>query len=302
MEVWASAFLGMSIGILVYALFRPRENLLKEKLSSLTLAQVGYQTLSEAETDFVSRVVKPLLSSITRSIGRRFQRLSVADIDKRLTLAGNPMSLNVDQFIALKIVTAILGVGSFVMLSALVEGVSVSSLLWALMGGGIGWIIPDFWLSRLIKQRQKRISSELPGILDILVVTTEAGLTFDSALQRICDHTEGVLASEFAKVIEDIRLHRPRSQALREMAERCGVDDLSVFVTAIIQAESRGTSIAHVLRSQAKRVRDKFRQNIEEKAGKLSVWLLFPTVLFIVPALFIVVLGGAIVDMSGRFF
>lgn len=254
----------------------------------------------ESGDDFFSRIVEPLLASVTRSMGHRLSRFSLTDIDRRLTLAGRPFNLSAEHFVALRVVVAGVGAVALVILLTTIEGVSVDSLLVAVIGMGVGWILPQVWLDRTIRERQKAIQTELPGILDVLVITTEAGLNFDNALRRIVATSKGVLVDEFAKVLEDLQLNKPRAEALRDMAERCGVEELNMFLKSLIQAEKLGASgIGKTLRVFADDIRKKVRQRIEEQGNKTAVTMLLPTVLFIMPALFGVVLGPALLDLFG---
>jgi tight adherence protein C len=135
------------------------------------------------------------------------------------------------------------------------------------------------------------IQRGLPDALDMLTICVEAGLAFESALQRVSDRWPGPLSDEFARSVAEIRLGVPRSQALRRMAARCSVTDVSSFVAVLVQADSMGTSIARVLHSQADQIRVLRRQRAEEKANKAPIKVMIPMVLFIFPALFVVILG-----------
>jgi tight adherence protein C len=160
---------------------------------------------------------------------------------------------------------------------------------------GVGFWLPDIVLQRVIETRQTSIRRNLPDVLDLLVVSVEAGVGFDGAMQRVVDKSRGALADELARVLEQVRLGKSRAEALRRMGERTQVADLISFVAAVQQAETLGVSIAKVLRAQADAARERRSQRAREAAAKLPVKLLFPLVFFIFPALFVVILGpGAI--------
>ena len=160
---------------------------------------------------------------------------------------------------------------------------------------GFGIWLPDIVLQRIIDARRTAIRRSLPDVLDLLVVSVEAGVGFDGAMQKVVEKSAGPLPDELARVLEQIRLGKSRAEALRETGQRTEVSDLISFVAAVQQAETLGVSIAKVLRVQADAARERRSQRAREAAAKLPVKLLFPLVFFIFPALFVVILGpGAI--------
>jgi len=299
LTVWIAGLLALSVTSFFLLFMKPRGD--NELTKRIQMLQGRINTVyGESGDDFFSRIVEPLLASVTRSMGHRLSRFSLTDIDRRLTLAGRPFDLSAEHFVALRVVVAGVGAVALVILLTTIEGVSVDSLLVAVIGMGVGWILPQVWLDRTIRERQKAIQTELPGILDVLVITTEAGLNFDNALRRIVATSKGVLVDEFAKVLEDLQLNKPRAEALRDMAERCGVEEVNMFLKSLIQAEKLGASgISKTLRVFADDIRKKVHQRIEEQGNKTAVTMLLPTVLFIMPALFGVVLGPALLDLFG---
>jgi tight adherence protein C len=165
--------------------------------------------------------------------------------------------------------------------------------MFAAIAGAGSYIIPKFYLSRLISQREKEARSSLPFAIDLLVVTVEAGLGFEMALQRVSDKMTGALAEEFQRVNEEIKLGTTRRKALKNLQQRVQVDELSSFVSAVLQATEMGASIGKVLRIQAEQMRTERRQYVEEQAQKAPVKMLIPMVMFIFPTIFIVI-GGPI--------
>jgi tight adherence protein C len=166
-------------------------------------------------------------------------------------------------------------------------------------------MIPISLIKTQADQRKKKIKRSLPDLLDLLYVSVEAGLGFDMALKKTADKMAGPLSEEINKTLEEISRGRNRQDALRGMVNRTGVEDLSYFVTSIIQTEQLGSNIANMLRIQSTTMRQKRRQRAEEAAMKVPVKMLFPLVFFIFPSLFIVVLGPAIIriiDTLGRAF
>jgi tight adherence protein C len=169
------------------------------------------------------------------------------------------------------------------------------------MALGLGYLAPDFWLSHRISNRQLEIRLGLPDFLDLLVVCVEAGLSMDQALSRTAEELRPGLpeiSDEMTLVILEQRAGRPRVDAWRNLAERVDIEPIRTLVAAIIQADQFGTSIAKTLRIYSESMRVKRRQDVEEKAAKTAVKLVFPLVFFIFPALFIVALGPSILVMS----
>jgi tight adherence protein C len=139
----------------------------------------------------------------------------------------------------------------------------------------------------------------LPDVLDLLTVSVEAGLGFDQAVVKVIEKFKGPLAEEFHRTLQEVRMNKPRREALRALADRVGIDDLTAFIAALIQADQLGVSIAKVLRIQSDQMRIKRRQRAEEQAQKASIKMLFPLIFFIFPAMFIVLLGPAVLSMMG---
>jgi tight adherence protein C len=158
----------------------------------------------------------------------------------------------------------------------------------------LGYMMPNYWLSMRVKQRKDAIQRSLPDALDMLTICVEAGLAFESALQRVGEQWRGPLSDEFSRAVAEIRLGVARPQALRRMSARCGVADVSSFVAVLVQADSMGTSISHVLHSQGDQIRTLRRQRAEEMANKAPIKMLIPMGLLIFPALFITILGPAV--------
>jgi tight adherence protein C len=150
------------------------------------------------------------------------------------------------------------------------------------------------WLGRQIKQRKHNILKALPDALDLLTISVEAGLAFDLALTRVADKWDNELSKEFKRALTDTRLGRARRDALKEMAQRTGVDDVQTFVAAIIQAEQLGVSIGKILRIQSDQMRIRRRQRAEEAAHKAPILMLIPMAFLIFPSLFVVILGPAV--------
>ena len=165
----------------------------------------------------------------------------------------------------------------------------------------IGYLFPRSWLKARTKQRQQEIEKKLPDVLDLLTVSVEAGLGFDAALLKVVEKQKGALAEEFFKVLQEIKMGRPRRDALRDLSKRNSVEDLSNVVASLVQADQLGISIGGVLRNQSIQIRQKHRQRAEEKAQKAPVKMMIPLVFFVFPSVFIVILGPAVIQIIQNF-
>ncbi len=157
----------------------------------------------------------------------------------------------------------------------------------------LGFFVPDLYLYQQTYERSERIQRELADAIDLMTISVESGLGFDAAVQQVARNTEGPLAEEFARVLREMQLGMGRSEALRALADRTNVDDLKSFVSAMVQADSFGIPIAQVLRVQSGEMRVKRRQRAETKAQQVPVKITVPLIFFILPCLFIAVLGPA---------
>ena len=170
-------------------------------------------------------------------------------------------------------------------------------IVFTAMGAAMPWVM----LRIMAQNRQKLITKQLPEVLDLLCVSVQAGLSFDAALRRIVERMDGPLIEECTRMLEDVRMGLPRRQALRMMGERCEVQEVALFVTAIIQAERLGTSLGKTLNNQAINMRERRRQTVKAEAMKAPVKMIFPLVLFIFPSVFVIVLLPALLNMMKNF-
>lgn len=165
----------------------------------------------------------------------------------------------------------------------------------------MGYMFPRSWHKAQIKKRQSEIEKTLPDVLDLLTVSVEAGLGFDAALLKVVEKQKGALAEEFLKVLQEIKMGRPRRDALRDLSKRNPIENLGNLVAALVQADQLGIPIAGVLRNQSKQIRQKHRQKAEEKAQKAPVKMMIPLVFFVFPSLFIIILGPAVIRIIDTF-
>jgi tight adherence protein C len=174
-------------------------------------------------------------------------------------------------------------------------------VLAVVLGLFIGLYLPYFWLKRRVTNRQKALLRALPGALDFMAINVEAGLGFDSALTQVIQRWHNTLTDEFALLLIDFQIGKPRKDAWRELIQRTQVPELTTFVTAMLQNEQIGASIGTLLRTQADQMRVRRRQRAEEEARKAPVKMLIPMVFFILPGIFVVILGPAVPQFLNTF-
>ena len=243
----------------------------------------------QADLSFIDRVVFPRLVQLAK-VGRRLSPDGAAErISRQLDLAGNPPKFDVQRIFGLKVVGLLAGaaLGYF-----FVQDSGVFKML--LVTGGataFGFFLPDILVYNSGTKRQAVIQKSIADALDLLTISVEAGLGFDAAIAQVARKTEGPVSAEFFRVLQEMQIGVGRSQAFRSLAERTTVPELHVFISAVVQADKLGIPIASVLREQSKEMRLKRRQRAEEQAQKVPVKILFPMVVFILPAMFIIILG-----------
>ena len=221
-------------------------------------------------------------------------------IQRRLIQAGYRKDSYVNMFYGAKVAVPVL----LIVLATVTGFYDYGPLFVYGVGGGVGFLLPDFWLDRRIKARQLKVRLGLPEALDLMVICVEAGLGVDQAMMRVADElqlSQPVIAEEFHLVNLEERAGRARADAWRHLAERTDVDSVRALVTLLIQTEQFGTSITKALRSHSDTLRIQRRQQAEEQAAKTTVKLVFPLVFCIFPSIFLVVLGPAIIVILAGF-
>ena len=249
---------------------------------------------------FHERVIVPAAGSLARIVLRLNPRLTMEAIAARLLAAGMGRSVTPTMFLAAKGAAAI-GLGFLGLLLGGMLGGATIGFLFALIFGAGGFIAPGFIVGIRIRKRRDAIRAQLPDALDLLAVSVEAGLGFDGAVDKLTEHMEGALAEEFALTLGEIRIGESRQDALKKLAERAAAPEVASFSRAIIQADQLGISLGRILRVQAADSRLKRQAAAEERAMKSPIKMLFPTVLFIFPAMFLVILGPAFINLAKLF-
>jgi len=253
-----------------------------------------------AQQPFRDRVLSPLGDRLARWTLKLHPKTTIEGVSARLQAAGVGRSITPTSFLAFKSGLAILGVFFGAVFGGAVTGAG-GVLLFSLALGGMGFIGPDFVVSGKARTRRERIRAELPDALDLMAVSVEAGMGFDGAISKLTEHMEGPLADEFALTLSEIRIGESRQDALKKLSERTNTPELTAFVRSIIQADQLGISLGRILRVQAIDSRLKRQAAAEEKAMKAPIKMLFPTVMFIFPAMFLVILGPAFLNLSKVF-
>jgi tight adherence protein C len=243
------------------------------------------------------RALVPALERMARAVLRINPKMSVEAVMLKLQSAGLARRVSPTTFLAAKGIAAITGLVFGFLLSSTSNGLGMGIAMGA-AAGAMGFIGPDFVLNKKIRARQERLSADLPDALDLLAVSVEAGLGFDAAVAKITEQVEGPLGEEFALTLNEMRIGESRQDALKKLAERTGISEIGAFTRAIIQADQFGISLGRILRVQAVDTRHRRQIAAEEKAMKAPVKMLFPTVVFIFPSMFIVILGPAFLNLT----
>ena len=268
------------------------------RLTQLGTMQAKNLEELELQQPFVERTLRPLAKRLSGSVSRVTSTSLSDQTEKRLAMAGNPGDLRVADWLGIKAIGAIVGGIVFVLIFVLLNPLKMPTLLGILLvpaGALFGYTIPEFWLGRRVRKRQKAVLLMIPDALDLLTISVRAGLGFDAALGKVVEKLAGPLSDEFRRALAEVRVGKARREALRDIEARTEVPPLTNFIGAIIQAEQLGVSISKVLQVQSEQLRIERRQRAEEQAAKAPIKMLFPLVGCIFPSLFIVILGPAVI-------
>lgn len=243
-----------------------------------------------SDVPFVERTITPIFRSISETL-MLFAPQGIHDrLERRIMLAGKQGVWSVKAFVCGWVVSVVLGLLlAFLFFSdANLPFIQKTALF--VLGGVVGALLPFALLNSIIRERQKQILRQLPEFLDLLCVSVQAGLSFDSGIAKIVDRMKGPFIDECQRMQRDVRMGMMRKHSLQQMARRCDVQEVYLFTMSIIQAERLGTSIANTLVAQADNMRERRRQAAKAEALRAPVKIVFPLVFFIFPALFVVVL------------
>ena len=291
----ALIFLGVAVYLLSEVATEPGR--LRER--SIKRA-AGYGLTRIRSTDierlkFRERVLAPAAERLASIPLKLRPGQTVESIQAKLLAAGLSQRLTPQNFLAIKGAATVGGLVLGLMLAG--TGAVVAGILFAPILGAVGFVAPDYVLTLRARSRSDAVRRQLPDALDLLAVSVEAGLGFDGAITKLTEHMDGALVEEFSMALGEMRIGESRQTALKKMVERVDAPELGSFVRAVIQADQLGISLGRILRVQATDSRLRRQAAAEEKAMKAPIKMLFPTIMFIFPAMFIVLLGPAVLNI-----
>ena len=293
--------LGLAIVLIVIGLSArdPKESLSARLAEYSAREQAASLEEIELSMPFTERIIAPMVRSLAEFVKRFTPERTLESTRHKLDLAGNPQNWSPAEFFGVRaLATVVLAGLIFVLLT--VTGAEIGTrLLMTLVFAALGNFLPVLFLGGKIRSRQGNIVKSLPDALDLLTVCVDAGLAFDQAIKKVAEKWDNELSHAFARLLQEIQLGRLRREAMRDMANRMEVTDVTSFVAAIVQAETLGVSISKILRIQADQMRMRRRQRAEEKAHQASVKMLIPMVFLIFPSIWVVLLGPAILQFLG---
>ena len=298
--VFGLAFLGLAVFLVSEVATQPARERHGSIRRAATYGKMRRRTSIQAQGSFGERVVDPLKMSLAKAVLKANPRSSVAVVSTRLMGAGLGRKVAPTTFLAAKGVGAVGGLLGGLFFGGLLAGGALG-ILAAIVAGLLGFIVPDVLVSFAARRRRETIRAELPDALDLLAVSVEAGLAFDGAIAKLTEHMSGPLVDEFGLVLGEMRIGESRANALQKMVQRVEAPEIASFARAIIQADQLGISLGRILRVQATDTRNKRQAAAEEKAMKAPIKMLFPTALFIFPAMFVIILGPAFLNLEGIF-
>lgn len=292
----------VAIGLVAYSIWPRRagdREVLKRRLSGKSVAEdptAIREQARKASSDAFVRKAAPVISRLVMPTSEVDQ----TNVRTKLVMAGLRQPNAQLLFMASKTVASVLGLILGVTIAVLMNKPMMLTIGFAAFGAGLGLVGPELWLSMAVGGRKEKVKHGLPDTLDLLVVSVESGLALDAALKRVGDEMAPVhpeLSEELRIATMESQMGVPRGESLENMARRCGIDEMRALVSVILQAEKFGTSIARALRNQAETLRTKRRQAAEERAQKTAVKLMIPLVIFIFPAMGVVLGGPALLNI-----
>ena len=290
-----AALVALAIGALIMAL-RPGKAgcSVQERLDGIGEPEVGDLVDNERmSASFVQRVLWPILRSLLGFVGRLLPGRATADTDHMLLVAGRPGGLTALDFWGLRLLLAA-GLGGVMLALSWRDQATTTSLIRGAPAAGLGYLFPVIWLRSRVSSRKSEILRALPNALDMLSIGVEAGLGFEACMLKVGEQWQNALTRELQRTVMEIRVGVTRNDALQHLAARTDVPELSSFVAVLVQSSQLGVSISEVLHQQAAVMREKRRQRAEALAREAAIKMLFPLVVCIFPALFVVILGPAL--------
>lgn len=298
--------LGLGVLFVVISLSWVRKDDVSQRLNTYVGQQDRDQQLEtsllarsmELRGTFLERTLFPFFRWVTGLLGNLLPTRRIAALDRRLTTAGNPMGMRAREFAGLQFAFVLLGV--IFSLLIFLQDIPYKYVLMILTLIVI-LLLPTLWLNQKIRQRQSLVRKQLPDVIDMLSVCTSAGLSFDQSMQRVSGEWRTQLSWEFGRVVSEMEMGLTRRDALRNLAERLDVSELSSFVSIIVQSDQLGMSISDTLHALAGQMRIEYRFKAQEEARKMPIKIMIPLVFLIFPAMLIVILGPSIPSLIGLF-
>lgn len=275
------------------------------EMSRRVIEVVGNRRLTIREKELrepvLKRIFRPLFNRMMKMGSKMLPSEKEALLSKKITMAGKPAGLGPREFISIKLILALCGPALIILTDPFFHWRSGNWMTAIGAAAVAGWILPDVYLRHKIAERKSEVEKSLPDVLDLITISMEAGMSFDGAIMKVAEKSKGVLASEFLIVLQECKMGKSRKDALRDMADRVDVDDLSTFAGSVIMAEQLGIGLGNVLRLQSDQMRRKRRQKAEEKALQAPVKMLIPMVTCIFPTIFVILLGPAAISLYQTF-
>lgn len=286
---------------LVYSYLNKEKLAVKSRLGQISRKNRKDHFEEQFNQPLLSRLLKPFADDITKVLLKVTPREIISNFENKITMAGSPYNFTIKEWtnimvgiiIFLPLITVLIGIiwSAEPLKIVIIIGFEIIS----------GLMVPNLILTKKMQDRKNEILKTLPDVIDLLTVSVEAGLGFDGALSKVVEKSQGQTADEFNMVLQEMRIGKPKKDALKEMSNRVGLTDMTTFVGAVVQADQLGVSIGNVLRIQSEQMRQKRRQRAQEKAMKAPIKMLIPMVLFIFPTIFTVLIGPVIIKMVEMF-
>jgi tight adherence protein C len=309
-QMWlALGLIGTFLTVVLFALAVEMGLSARRRSVSVLRTQVGdvSETVSNLRQEQLSRsplerLVLPFAGKVVSSITRLTPLDLYGRTNRLIVLAGSPPGLTADRIVAFKIIFAVVGLVGGLALGSVLPVSGYLKVGMVALFTLFGYTIPGAAIATRASKRQKEIRLALSDTMDLLTISVEAGLGFDSALAQVVRNVPGPLSQEIARTLQEMQIGVSRMDVLRHLSDRTDVDELDGFVLSMIQADKYGVGVAAVLRAQSTELRQKRRQRAEETAQKVPLKLLFPTIFMVLPALFIVILGPGVIQVYETFF
>jgi tight adherence protein C len=287
-----------TVATLVAAAFGKRQvSLMETRIQTFRTQATDRPEDDLLQLSFGQRVLRPGVEGMARKVTGLLPQSLLADIQYQLQMAGHPMKVN--TFVTFWLVSFLTFTGIGIMFYLSMGG--FKAILVGLVLTVVGYVFPRTWLKGKVKHKQKLVIRSLPDNLDLITTCVEAGLGLDAALSRVAERGQGPLPAELQHMLRDVSMGKLRREAMQEMADRIGVEELTNFINSIIQAEQLGVGIAQVLRVQSDQLRMQRRQRAEKSAHEAPIKMIFPLVLLIFPSFLAVILAPAVIRIATAF-